>query len=397
MTYLDAAYSILHAAGRPLRFEEITEAALGRKLISPQGLTPEATMASRLYIDSLQEDSRFVRAGKGVFGLVQWRPEGIEAQVEKINRATREQLHGLLLEMPSDRFEALIGELLIRMGFDESTVTVTRRSGDGGIDVTGLYRATGLTGVSAAVQAKRWKANVQAPTVTSLRGSLQVQQQGIIISTSDFSKGARVEATAPNKSYIGLINGQELVELLVRHKVGVREKPLPVLSLDQEFWGDLIGQSVEPPAAASQVTATPAPVAPPLPEAELAKPDGFTLLGQHYPGAASWRAVLLGVCSSLAAHHGPAFADAACAVKGRTRHYVASSADGMISPAQIPGTTLWIETNQSAKSVVQVIGKLLAALGHAPDQFTVNRAMPPQIESRPVSTQNAEPYLHRDR
>ncbi|MFZ2423901.1 MAG: hypothetical protein WA029_22435, partial [Anaerolineae bacterium] len=105
----------------------------------------------------------------------------------------------------------------------------------------------------------------------------------------------------------------------------------------------------------------------------------------------------LGVCSSLAAHHGPAFADAACAVKGRTRHYVASSADGMISPAQIPGTALWIETNQSAKSVVQVIGKLLAALGHAPDQFTVNRAMPPQIESRPVSTQNAEPYLHRDR
>lgn len=58
MTYLDAAYSILHAAGRPLRFEEITEAALGRKLISPQGLTPEATMASRLYIDSLQEGGR---------------------------------------------------------------------------------------------------------------------------------------------------------------------------------------------------------------------------------------------------------------------------------------------------------------------------------------------------
>ena len=65
--------------------------------------------------------------------------------------------------MPPDRFEALIGELLIQMGFDESTVTVTRHSGDGGIDVTGVYRAAGLTEVSAAVQAKRWKANVQAP------------------------------------------------------------------------------------------------------------------------------------------------------------------------------------------------------------------------------------------
>ncbi|MBK6562035.1 HTH domain-containing protein [Candidatus Amarobacter glycogenicus] len=156
MTYLDAAYSILHAAGRPLRFEEITEAAVGAEADLAPGLTPEATMASRLYIDSLQEDSRFMRR-QGVFGLVQWRRKGIEAQVEKINRATREQLHGLLLEMPSDRFEALIGELLIRMGFDESTVTVTRRSGDGGIDVTGLYRATGLTGVSAADGAKRWE------------------------------------------------------------------------------------------------------------------------------------------------------------------------------------------------------------------------------------------------
>ena len=240
-------------------------------------------MASRLYIDTLQEDSRFVRAGKGVFGLVQWQPEGIESQVDKINQATREQLHSLLLEMPPDRFEALIGELLIRMGFDESTVTVTRRSGDGGIDVTGVYRATGLTGVSAAVQAKRWKANVQAPTVTSLRGSLQVHQQGIIITTSDFSKGAQAEALAPNKTHIGLINGKELVGLLVRHKVGVREKPLPVLSLDQEYWGELVGQVGEAPAAVGQNAPAPEPAAPPQPKAEPAKPTGFTLLGQHYP------------------------------------------------------------------------------------------------------------------
>ena len=250
MTYLDAAHTILKAAGQPLRPDEITQRALDEKLIAPQGLTPEATMASRLYIDTLQEDSRFVRAGKGLFGLAQWQPEGIESQVDKINQATREQLHSLLLAMPFDRFEALIGELLIRMGFDESTVTVTRRSRDGGIDVTGVYRATGLTGVSAAVQAKKWKGNVGSRIVTELRGSLQVHQQGIIITTSDFSKGAQAEALAPNKTHIGLINGEELVGLLVRHKVGVREKPLPVLSLDQEYWGELIGPGGETPAAA---------------------------------------------------------------------------------------------------------------------------------------------------
>ena len=140
-------------------------------------------MASRLYTDTLQEGSRFTRAGKGTFGLVDWRPAGIEAQVQRIRRseATRDQLRDNLHAMPPNRFEALIGELLIQMGFDERTVNVTKRSGDGGIDVMGVYRAAGLTEVNAAVQVKRWKGNVQAPTVTSLRGSLQVYQQGIII------------------------------------------------------------------------------------------------------------------------------------------------------------------------------------------------------------------------
>ena len=61
----------------------------------------------------------------------------------------------------------------------------------------------------------------------------------------------------------------------------------------------------------------------------------------------------------------------ALTVKGRTRHYVAASPDGMIAPAQIPGTELWVEANQSAKSVVQVVGKLLAAFGHTPEDFAI--------------------------
>jgi restriction system protein len=370
MTYLDAAYTILQSSGQPLCPDEITQRALEQKLISPQGLTPEATMASRLYIDTLQEDSRFVRAGKGIFGLAQWQPEGIESQVNKINQATREQLHALLMEMLPDRIEALIGELLIRMGFDEGTVTVTRRSADGGIDVTGVYRAAGLTGVSAAVQAKKWKNNIQAPTVTSLRGSLQVHQQGIIITTSDFSKGARTEATAPNKTHIGLINGEELVGLLIRHKVGVRERSLPVLSLDEEYWGELVGQSAT--RASAEAKAPTEPAREPA-KADKQKPQGFTLLGQQYT-ADTWRGVLLGVCEALAMRHGAAFGPAAMTVKGRTRQYVGDSPEGMIAPAQLLGTDLWVEANQSAKSVQRLVARLLSALGHAPEEFSVSVA-----------------------
>ena len=110
------------------------------------------------------------------------------------------QLRKRLRDMPADRFEALIGELLIAIGFDEATVEVTRYGGDGGIDVRGVLSAGGVTEVNAAVQAKRWKRNIQVRTVRELRGSLTAHEQGIIITTSDFSSGARKEAAEAGKT-----------------------------------------------------------------------------------------------------------------------------------------------------------------------------------------------------
>lgn len=376
-TYLDAAYRILQHAGRPLRYEDITERALAQQIISPQGLTPEATMASRLYTDTLQEGSRFTRADKGTFGLVDWRPAGIEAQVQRINQATRDQLRDNLHAMPSDRFEALIGELLIQMGFDERTVEVTKRSGDGGIDVMGVYRAAGLTEVNAAVQVKRWKGNVQAPTVTSLRGSLQVHQQGIIITTSDFSRGAREEAAAPNKTRIGLINGQELLELLIRHKVGVVEKALKVISLDEEWWGELAG-----PAAVGPVVAATEPGLAPMelpeasdagsgkPKATAKKPASFTLLDQSYP-VSSWRELLVTLCQVMAERHPDDFVDRALMVRGPRRQHIAAAPDGMINPVPLGVADLWLEANQSAISAQRVAEMILEAFGYESDDLRI--------------------------
>jgi restriction system protein len=377
MTYLDAAYHILQQAGQPLRYEEITERALAQQLISPQGLTPEATMASRLYTDTLQEGSRFTRVDKGTFGLVDWRPAGIEAQVQRINQAARDQLRANLYAMPPDRFEALIGELLIQMGFDERTVEVTKRSGDGGIDVMGVYRAAGLTEVNAAVQVKRWKGNVQAPTVTSLRGSLQVYQQGIIITTSDFSKGAREEAAAPNKTRIGLINGQDLLELLIRHKVGVVEKALQVISLDEEWWGELAG-----PAAAAPALVTPEPA--PRPGTPSDAPDAgggksrlaarklasFTLLGQYHP-VASWPQLLVTLCQVMAEQHPDDFVAKALAVRGPRRQHIAAAPDGMIAPVPLGVANLWLEANQSATSAQRVAELILGAFRYSAGDFHV--------------------------
>jgi hypothetical protein len=64
-------------------------------------------------------------------------------------------------------------------------------------------------------------------------------------------------------------------------------------------------------------------------------------------------------------------AGTAFGIKGKKRQYVAPSPDGMINPAQIPGTELWVEANQSATSVQRVVELLLVALGHEPGEFAV--------------------------
>lgn len=111
-------------------------------------------------------------------------------------------------------------------------------------------------------------------------------------------------------------------------------------------------------------------ILPPTATAGSRKPAGFTLFGQSYR-ADSWRGVLLGVCEALAQRHGATFAPTVFAVRGKKRQYIAPSPDGMISPAQIPGTDLWVEANQSAKSVRKLVARLLVALGHEPGEFAV--------------------------
>lgn len=90
-------------------------------------------MGSRLYVDTKKENTRFKRVSKGYFGLAERsHSDEITQRVETINNRTRKKLSQLLHDMPADRFEALIGELLLAIGFDEDTVEVTKYHGDGG-------------------------------------------------------------------------------------------------------------------------------------------------------------------------------------------------------------------------------------------------------------------------
>jgi restriction system protein len=122
-----------------------------------------------------------------------------------------------VLELDDKEFEILVGHLLTALGFEGSEVT--GKSGDGGVDATGELNVANLAKVKVFVQAKRYKQGnkIASSTVRQLRQAIPFGGQGAFITTADFQKNANDVALEPGFPRIGLVNGRQLVDLLVEH------------------------------------------------------------------------------------------------------------------------------------------------------------------------------------
>ena len=82
------------------------------------------------------------------------------------------QIHlaNILQNMDPYGFERLTQRVLRECGF--TSVEVTKKSGDGGIDGTGKLKINGIFSFNVAFQCKRYKGVVGAPEVRDFRGSL---------------------------------------------------------------------------------------------------------------------------------------------------------------------------------------------------------------------------------
>lgn len=122
-----------------------------------------------------------------------------------------------VLELDSKEFEILVGHLLTALGFEGSEVT--GKPGDGGVDATGELNVANLAKVKVFVQAKRYKlgSKVNASTVKQLRQAIPFGGQGAFITTADYQKAAADVALEAGFPRIGLINGRQLVDLLIEH------------------------------------------------------------------------------------------------------------------------------------------------------------------------------------
>ncbi len=238
LSFLDAAEQVLGESGgrEPLHYREITQRALERGLIRTQGRTPADTMNASIGEDSKRRKNRgqaprFVRHGRGMIGLADWTPTGLTARIAEQNAEVRRSVLERARSMPPAEFESLAEQLLIKMGF--SNTGVTPLGGDGGIDVRGTLVVGESVRIRMSVQAKRWQANVQRPVVQQVRGSLGTHDQGLIITTSDFSRGAREEATRPDAAPVFLMNGEEFAALLMEHEIGVHREEHHLFTLEE--------------------------------------------------------------------------------------------------------------------------------------------------------------------
>jgi restriction system protein len=241
-SFTDCAQKVLEDFGgkEPMHYKEITKKALQKGWLVTGGKTPEATMYAQVITEIKRQQKRgerprFVQHGHGYVGLSQWMGRGLAFQIEQHNHQVRKVLRERLLAMKPGEFEELISQLLAEMGFE--MVEVTKLSGDGGIDVRGTLVVGNVVRIKMAVQAKKWKLknNIQAPVVQQVRGSLGAHEQGLIITTSDFSPGAVKEAGQSDKTPIALMNGKQLVMLLMEHGIGVHRSTPDLFEIDEEF------------------------------------------------------------------------------------------------------------------------------------------------------------------
>lgn len=157
----------------------------------------------------------------------------------KLNEALARELLSQMSAMDPYRFEQLVLDVLMAMGYGgeaEDAGYITKRSGDEGIDGVINQDRLGLDVVY--VQAKRWTRTIGRPDIQTFVGALAGKQasKGIFITTSDFAKSA-VEYANTVQQKIVLVDGDRLAQLMIEHDVGVAtQDTYRVKKIDSDYF-----------------------------------------------------------------------------------------------------------------------------------------------------------------
>lgn len=158
--------------------------------------------------------------------------EDVSVEVETLN--WKDELLDSLLKLDPSNFEKLCQRLLRESGFTK--VEVTGKSGDGGIDGTGVLRMN-LLSFHVLFQCKRYKGSVDAGTIRDFRGAMVGRaDKGLVLTTGQFTAAARKEATRDGAPAIDLVDGGDLCELLKKWGLGVTVRLIEHVEVDKAWF-----------------------------------------------------------------------------------------------------------------------------------------------------------------
>ena len=167
--------------------------------------------------------------------------EQIETAFSQINAQLADELLDEILKITPALFEKLTLRLLEKMGYGGTLGgigTVTKISGDGGIDVIIQEDKLGLRNIY--IQAKRYAldASVGRPEIQGFVGAIANKDgKGVFITTAKFSEPAKQCA---KENHIVLLDGERLATLMIEYGVGVSTiQTYEIKRIDTDFFTDL--------------------------------------------------------------------------------------------------------------------------------------------------------------
>jgi restriction system protein len=148
-----------------------------------------------------------------------------------------ELIQKLQKEFSPSGFEKFCRIILIKSGFTE--VKVTKQSGDGGIDGSGILKINHFVSFRVSFQSKRYSGKVPVKEIRDFRGAIAGRaDKGIFMTTGTFTQDCKTEAKRDGALPIELVNGNDLLNMIEELEVGVT--PITSYEIDHEYFDDFI-------------------------------------------------------------------------------------------------------------------------------------------------------------
>lgn len=151
--------------------------------------------------------------GKTKSGEVKEEDETVGYVVQDIEQNTRDFIiKRLAQQLKGHPFAYFVAHLLEKMGYQ---TRISPEGPDGGIDIIAHKDELGFEPPIIKVQIKSTDGSIGDPTVSSLYGKIGADEFGLFVTLGTFTKQAVTFATS--KSNLRLIDGEELVNLVLEH------------------------------------------------------------------------------------------------------------------------------------------------------------------------------------